>query len=75
MCGSDCINGTRIFRNSMYLRASWVANVGKMSSMFLRSWKSLEQKKEAPSCPSANNLSAIVFAIVLLPVPASPFNQ
>ena len=75
MSGSDCINGTRIFRNSMYLRASWVASVGNMRPRFLRSSKSLEQKKEAPSCPSANNLSAIVFAMALFPVPASPFSQ
>jgi len=35
----------------------------------------LEEQKEAPSWPTTNNLSAIVFAMVLFPVPASPFNQ
>ena len=40
-----------------------------------RSSKSREQKKEAPSRPSANILSAKVCAIVLFPVPASPFSQ
>ena len=73
--GSDRTNGMRIDRNLVYLRASWTARVGKMSWRLLRSEKSREQKKEAPSCPSANVLSAIVCAIVLFPVPANPFNQ
>ena len=46
-----------------------------MKWRFLRSSKSLEQKKEAPSWPFANNLSATVLAMVLFPVPANPFNQ
>ena len=46
-----------------------------MSLRLLRSSKSREQKKEAPSCPLANILSATVSAIVVFPVPASPFNQ
>jgi len=46
-----------------------------MKLRLLLSSKSREQKKEAPSCPSANNLSAIVCAIVLFPVPASPLSQ
>ena len=49
--------------------------VGKISLRLLRSSKSREQKKEAPSRPAANILSATVRAIVLFPVPASPFNQ
>ena len=65
----------RIDRNSGYLRASWTARVGKMKWRSLRSSRSREQKKEAPSCPSANTLSAIVCAMVLFPVPANPFNQ
>ena len=65
----------KIDRNSVYLRASWTARVGKMKRRLLRSSKSREQKKEAPSCPSANNLSAIVCAIVLFPVPANPLSQ
>ena len=59
----------------MYLRASWTARVGKMKWRLLRSSKSREQKKEAPSCPSTNTLSAIVCAMVLFPVPANPFSQ
>ena len=73
--GSEHTNGTIIDRTSVYLRASWTARVGKMYWRLLQSSKSLEQKKEAPSCPPANTLSAIVCAIVLFPVPASPFNQ
>jgi hypothetical protein len=46
-----------------------------MNWRLLRSEKSREQKKEAPSCPFANDLSAIVCAMVLFPVPASPFSQ
>jgi len=46
-----------------------------MKRRLLLSLKSREQKKEAPSCPSANNLSAMVCAIVLFPVPASPLSQ
>ena len=64
-----------IDRNLVYLLASWTARVGKMNWRLLRSSKSWEQKKEAPSRPSANVLSATVCAMVLLPVPASPFNQ
>ena len=73
--GSDCNSGMRIDRNSLYLRASCTARVGKMNWRSLRSKKSREQKKEAPRRPSANILSAIVCAIVLFPVPANPFNQ
>src|ERR1700753_1168030 len=62
-------------RKSVYLRASWTARVGKIDWRFLRSSKSREQKKDAPSRPSANILSAIVCAMVLFPVPARPFNQ
>ena len=58
--GSDRARGTKIDRNSRYLRASWTARVGKMNRRLLRSSKSREQKKEAPSRPSANILSAIV---------------
>ena len=46
-----------------------------MDFRLLLSSKSREQKKEAPSCPFENVLSAIVCAMVLFPVPASPFNQ
>jgi hypothetical protein len=46
-----------------------------MNLRLLRSSKSREQKKEAPSCPLANVFSAIVCAMVVFPVPASPFNQ
>ena len=73
--GSDCTSGTKIDRNSVYVRASWTARVGKMKWRSLRSSKSREQKNEAPRRPSANVLSAIVCAMVLFPVPASPFNQ
>ena len=72
--GSDRDNGTRIDRNSAFERASWTARVGKMSWRSLRSPKSREQK-EAPSRPSPDTLSAIVCAMVLFPVPASPFSQ
>ena len=73
--GSDRTNGTRIDRSSVYLRASWTARVGKMKWRLLRSSKSREQKKEAPSCPFANSLSVVVCAMVLFPVPANPFSQ
>ena len=73
--GSDRNNGTRIDRNSVFERASWTARVGKMSWRSLRSPKSREQKKEAPSRPSPDTLSAIVCAMVLFPVPANPFSQ
>src|ERR1700753_2105488 len=73
--GSDRTSRIKVDRNSVYLRASWTARVGKIDWRFLRSSKSLEQKKEAPSRPSANVLSAIVWAMVLFPVPARPFNQ
>ena len=49
--------------------------MGNISLRSLRSSKSREQKKEALSCPFANNLSATVCAIVVFPVPANPFNQ
>ena len=58
-----------------YFRASWDANVGKMSWRLLRSSKLLEQKNDAPKRPLANALSAIVRAIVDFPVPASPLSQ
>ena len=73
--GSDRTRGIKCDRKLAYLRASWTARVGKMRLILLPSSKSREQKKEAPSCPSANVLSAIVIAIVVLPVPASPFSQ
>ena len=73
--GSDRTSWMNGDRNLVYLRASWTARVGKMNWRLLRSSKSREQKKEAPSRPSANALSAMVCAMVLLPVPASPFNQ
>ena len=73
--GLDRARGTRRDRNLGYLRASWTARVGKINWRLLRSSKSREQKNEAPSCPSTNVLSAIVWAIVVFPVPASPFNQ
>lgn len=62
-------------RKSGYFCASWNANVGKMNRRLLRSSKPLEQKNDAPKRLSANNLSAIVCAIVVFPVPASPFSQ
>ena len=62
-------------RKSAYFRASWTASVGKMRRRLFRSSKSREQKNEAPSCPSAKTLSAIVWAIAVFPVRASPFNQ
>ena len=40
-----------------------------------RSSKSHEQKKDAPSSPSAKTRSLTVWAIVDFPVPASPFSQ
>jgi hypothetical protein len=46
-----------------------------MNWRLLRSKKSREQKKEAPSFPAAKVLSAIVCAMVLFPVPANPFSQ
>ena len=46
-----------------------------MNRRLLRSSKSREQKKEAPSFPSANALSATVCEMVLFPVPANPFSQ
>ena len=46
-----------------------------MKWRLLRFSMSREQKKEPPSCPSTNNLSAIVCAMVLFPVPANPFSQ
>ena len=49
--------------------------VGNMKLRSLRSSESREQKNEAPSRPSVNTLSAIVCAIALFPVPASPFSQ
>jgi len=62
-------------QNLGYLHASWTASVGKMKWRLLLSSKSREQKKEAPSWPSAKTLSAIVCAMVLFPVPTSPFSQ
>ena len=73
--GSDWTSRMKVDRNSVYLLASWTARVGKINWRLLRSSKSQEQKKEAPSRPSANVLSAIVCAMVLFPVPARPFNQ
>jgi len=55
--------------------ASWKASVGKIAWRFLLSSKSREQKKLAPSLPSANAVSANVWAIVDFPVPAKPFSQ
>ena len=75
IAGSDCTSGMMIDRNLVYLLASWTARVGKMNWRLLRSSKSREQKKEAPSCPSEKTLSATVCAMVLFPDPASPFNQ
>lgn len=62
-------------RTSGYLWASWNANVGKMKRRSLLSSKSREQKNDAPRRPSVNVRLAIVFAMVDLPVPASPFSQ
>ena len=73
--GSDWRRVMRTDLNFGYLRASWKARVGKMKWRLLRSLKSREQKKDAPSSPSAKAHSLIVWAIVDLPVPASPFNQ
>ena len=75
MSGSDRTSWTKADRNSGYLLDSWTARVGKIDRRSLRSWKSREQKNEAPSLPSANALSAVVCAMVVFPVPASPFNQ
>ena len=55
--------------------ASWKASVGKIAWRLLRPSKSREQKKLAPSFPSAKDLSANVWAIVDFPVPARPFSQ
>jgi hypothetical protein len=46
-----------------------------MKRRLLLSSKSREQKNVAPSLPSANILSEIVWAMVVFPVPATPFNQ
>jgi len=73
--GSDCTSGTKMDQNLVYLHASWTAMVGKMNWRLLWSSKSHEQKKEAPSCPPAKTLSAIVCIMVLFPVPANPFSQ
>ena len=69
------VNDCWIDRNSVYLRASWMAKVGKMRWRLLRSSKSQEQKKEAPSCPFGKILSATACAMVGFPVPANPFSQ
>ena len=49
--------------------------VGKIILRLLLSSKSLEQKKLAPSLPSAKDISANVWEMVDFPVPARPFNQ
>ena len=63
------------FRKSGSWWASWKASVGKIAWRLLRSSKSREQKKLAPSFPSANAASANVWAMVDFPVPAGPFSQ
>ena len=75
MSGFDWISLMKEDRNPGYLLESWTARVGKIDQRSLRSSRSREQKKEAPSLPSANALSAIVCAMVVFPVQASPFNQ
>ena len=65
----------RTVRKRGYRQASWKASVGKIVWRLLRSSKSREQKKLAPSFPSANVVSANVWAMVDFPVPARPFNQ
>ena len=62
-------------RKCGYRHASWKATVGKIARRLLRSTKSHEQKKLAPSFPSAKALSATVWAMADFPVPASPFSQ
>ena len=61
--------------NCGYRYASWKARVGKMFRMLLLSSESREQKKLAPSFPSEKLVSARVWAMVDLPVPARPFSQ
>ena len=46
-----------------------------MARRLLLSLKSREQKKLAPSIPSAKLISANVWAIADFPVPANPFSQ
>ena len=62
-------------RKEGYWQASWKASVGKIIWRLLRSSKSREQKKLAPSFPSAEVVSANVWAMVDFPVPARPFSQ
>ena len=62
-------------RNRGYRYASWNASVGKITWRLLLSSKSREQKKLAPSFPSAKLISANVWAMVDFPVPARPFSQ
>ena len=62
-------------RKRGYRQASWKASVGKIVWRLLRSSKSREQKKLAPSFPSAKVVSANVWAMVDFPVPARPLSQ
>ena len=63
------------FRKCRYRQASWKAMVGKIFSRLLRSSKSREQKKLAPSFPSSKAVSANDWAMVDFPVPARPLSQ
>ena len=69
------VKSIKFDRNPGYLYASWKARVGNIDLRSLRFSDSREQKKEAPSRPSLDILSAIVCAIALFPVPTGPFNQ
>ena len=62
-------------RKSGYRQASWKAMVGKIFCRLLRSSKSREQKKLAPSFPLSEVASANDWAMVDFPVPARPLSQ
>ena len=62
-------------RKCKYRQASWKARVGKIFSRLLRSSKSREQKKLAPSFPFLKVVSANDWAMVDFPVPARPLSQ
>ena len=49
------------------------SEVGKATWQLLRSSESCKQR-DAPRCPSSNVLSAIIWVVVVFPVPAIPFS-
>ena len=73
--GHSFKTSSKCCRKCGYRQASWKERVGKIIWRLLRSSKSREQKKLAPSFPFSEVDSANDWAMVDFPVPARPLSQ